>query len=107
MFFNIGYDVPADRVETLLTEAWKKASEAESAINPDIAPRIHLVENGDHAISWRLQYVVRNVYRVTVARFAVQRAAHDVTSAAGVGLNTPLTHSVLSTPTEPAAKAQS
>ena len=93
--FNIGYEVPAERVETLLKETWRRACESENAINPDMEPRIFLVDNGDHAITWRLMYVVRNVYRITMARFVVQRAAHDVSSAEGIGLNTPLTHSLL------------
>jgi small-conductance mechanosensitive channel len=92
--FNIGYDVAPEHVEELLRAAWQAACEAENGINPDSEPRIHMTDNADHAIRWRLMYAVRNVYRVHVARFAVQRAASRVALERGIGLNTPLTHAV-------------
>ncbi len=87
--------MPSDRVEALLVEVWEGALGLESALNQDVAPKVRLKENGDHAIAWRLFYSVSNVYRRLPARYAISRAAHDVSSAAGIGLNTPLTHSLL------------
>lgn len=93
--FNIGYDVEPDRVESLLAEIWSKACAAESAINPESEPKIFVVDNGDHAIRWRLMYAVRNIYRLNLARFAVQAAANRVSRVHKIGLNTPLTHTAL------------
>lgn len=90
--FNIGYDCKADQTEPLLQEIWQAACAAENAINPDVEPRIQLINNGDHAITWRLMYTVKNVYRIMPSRYAVQRAAHDLSNQAGIGLNTPITH---------------
>ena len=90
--FKIGYEFIADRVEPMLVEIWKAACKVENAINPDVEPRISLIENGDHAITWRLMYTVRNVYRVMPSRYAVQKAAHEISNQTGIGLNTPLTH---------------
>ncbi len=56
--FNIGYGVPSDRVEALPVEVWEGALGLESALNRDVAPKVRLKENGDHAIAWRLFYWV-------------------------------------------------
>lgn len=54
--FKIGYDVTAERVEPMLQEIWEVACAAETAINSEVEPRIQLVNNGDHAITWHLMY---------------------------------------------------
>ena len=90
--FKIGYDIPGEQVQAMLREVWQEACVAEAAINPEVEPRIYLADNGDHAISWRLFYTVRNVYRIMAARYAINLAAHDVSRRHGIGLNTPMTH---------------
>ena len=90
--FMIGYDVTGPTVDAFLQRVWERACAEESAINAESPPRIFLADNGDHAIRWRLFYSVANVYRINLARYAVQRAAHDQSIADGIGLNTPFTH---------------
>ncbi len=93
--FNIGYTVSTDEVESLLKAVWEQACEAEGAINREVEPKVRVADNGDHAIVWRLFYTVKNVYRINPARYAIHRAAHELSTERGIGLNTPLTHEVL------------
>ena len=93
--FNIGYDADSEAVQTLLRDVWEAACEAENAINNEIEPKIMIADNGDHAIVWRLFYTVKNVYRINPARYAINRAAHVLSTERNIGLNTPLTHQAL------------
>ena len=90
--FMIGYDVKGPEVDAFLHRVWRRACNAESAINADAPPRVFLADNADHAIRWRLFYSVSNVYRINLARYAINRAAHDQSVEEGIGLNTPFTH---------------
>lgn len=90
--FNIGYDAETETVETLLRDVWSAACEAENSINPEVDAGITVADNADHAIVWRLFYTVKNIYRINPARYAINRAAHQLSSERGIGLNTPLTH---------------
>jgi len=93
--FKIGYDADSEAIETLLKDVWAAACEAENAINEDVEPKILIADNGDHAIVWRLFYTVKNVYRINPARYAVNRAAHLLSTERDIGLNTPMTHQAL------------
>ena len=99
--FKIAYGVTGERVEVFLKQVWEDACVIETAINSDKDPVIKLLEAGDHAITWRLVYSLKNVYRLVSARCAVNRAAYDLSLTEGVGLNTPVTHQVsMETPAE-------
>ncbi len=92
--YNIGYGLRSEQVESFLFSAWENACEVESAINPDRAASIKLVETGDHAVTWRLSYTVKNSVRLIEARAAINKAAYDLSLIEQIGLNTPLTHVV-------------
>ena len=68
----------------------------EAGINEEAKPKIVVVENGDHAVTWRLLYYVKNPYRMLDARNTVQTIAFELSQQEKVGLNTPVTHQILS-----------
>lgn len=90
--FNIGYDTPSEVVENYVQAVWVRACELEKHLDPEKKPRLVLVNPGDHAILWRLNYRVESVYRIKQARFALNRAAFDLQTEHGLSLATPITH---------------
>ncbi|MGJ8663378.1 MAG: hypothetical protein ACSHWU_07000 [Marinicella sp.] len=90
--FNIGYDTPSAQVEAYVQAVWQRASELEKQLDPEKTPKLVLVNPGDHAILWRLNYRVESVYRIKQARYALNRAAFDLQSEHGLTLATPFTH---------------
>ncbi len=93
--FKIGYEVPPADVDEFLITAWRNACEVESALNEEVEGRIFVVDNGDHAVTYRLRYVVKTVYRLMQARFALCRSALELSRSTGIGLNTPITYTRL------------
>ncbi|MCX7552398.1 hypothetical protein OS175_00785 [Marinicella sp. S1101] len=93
--FNIGYDTPSEQVEAYIQAVWQKACEMEKQLDPEKTPRLVLVNPGDHAIQWRMNYRVESVYRIVQARFAINRAAYDLQTEHGLSLATPLTHQAI------------
>lgn len=90
--FNIGYGEDVPRVEAFLHNVWQRAAEEEKGIHSDRPPRIRLINNGDHAVVWRLYYTVSNIYRLLEAKFTVQKAANVLSSEHNISLATPFTH---------------
>jgi hypothetical protein len=90
--FNIGYDTPSKQVEVFVQAVWLRACEIEKQLDKAKTPRLVLVNPGDHAILWRLNYRVESVYRIKQARFALNRAAFDLQTEHGLSLATPITH---------------
>lgn len=92
--FKIGYGIPSERIEAFLTRVWQQVADESSLINPERAPRVRIVENGDHAVVWRLSYRINSAYRLIEAEYLINRAAYDLSTQFGIGLNTPMTHSL-------------
>jgi len=93
--FKIGYDQSPESVQTFLENVWKQSSDKESAINCDAKPKVVVVENGDHAVTWRLLYYVKNPYRMIDCKTMVQTTAFELSQQEKIGLNTPVTHQIL------------
>lgn len=96
--FNIGYGIAASEVEAFLEQVWETAAAKENAINADVKPRIRILNNGDHAVTWRMFFTVSNVYRFLEAEYAVNHAAYELSLETGIGLDTPTTHRLLEMP---------
>ncbi|MCK5478902.1 MAG: mechanosensitive ion channel family protein [Methylococcales bacterium] len=92
--YKIAYGYPSEQIEQFLLAAWENACEAEAAINLDRPASVKLVEAGDHAVTWRLAYSVKNVYRLIESRSAINKATYDLSLIEKIGLNTPITHEV-------------
>jgi small-conductance mechanosensitive channel len=92
--YKIAYGVRSEQVETFLLAAWENACESEAAINLDKPASVKLLEAGDHAVTWRLAFSVKNVYRLIEARSAINKATYDLSLIEEIGLNTPYTHTV-------------
>lgn len=90
--FNIGYETDSEKARAYLLDAWKRACKITATINPEREANIMLVENGDHAVTWRVLYNLRFEHEITTARNAVQLAAFELQDEHGVKLPTPLTH---------------
>ena len=93
--FKIGYDQSPETVQTFLENVWTQSADKEAGINEEAKPKIVVVENGDHAVTWRLLYYVKNPYRMLDARNTVQTMAFELSQQEKVGLNTPVTHQIL------------
>ena len=90
--FNIGYETHPDAVMAYLLEVWKSACKITAAINSEREGIIKLIDNGDHAVTWRLLYNLKAEHEIINARNAVMLAAFELQGEHGVKLATPLTH---------------
>ena len=90
--FNIGYETDSEKARAYLLDVWKRACKITATINPEREANIMLVENGDHAVTWRVLYNLRFEHEITTARNAVKLAAFELQDEHGVKLPTPLTH---------------
>jgi small-conductance mechanosensitive channel len=92
--FKIGYGITGEEMESFLTRVWQQVADNSNLINIERPPRIRIVENGDHAVVWRLSYRINSAYRIIETEFMINRAAYDLSLELGIGLNTPMTHSL-------------
>ena len=90
--FNIGYETDSEKARAYLLDVWKRACKITATINPEREANIMLVENGDHAVTWRVLYNLRFEHEIATARNAVKLAAFELQDEHGVKLPTPLTH---------------
>ena len=90
--FNIGYETHPDAAMAYLLNVWKSACKITAAINSDREGIIKLIDNGDHAVTWRLLYNLKAEHEIINARNAVKLAAFELQDEHGVKLPTPLTH---------------
>ena len=90
--FNIGYETDSEKARAYLLDVWKRACKITATINPEREGNIMLVENGDHAVTWRVLYNLRFEHEIATARNAVKLAAFELQDEHGVKLPTPLTH---------------
>jgi len=93
--FKIGYEQSAESVKVFLENVWSISAAQESAINSDAKPKVVVIENGDHAVTWRLLYYVKNPYRMIDAKTVMQTDAFELSQKENMGLNTPVTHQIL------------
>lgn len=92
--FNIGYKTQSKDVEQLFENIWKLAIDAEEYFDIDRGYNLKVIENGNHAVKWRLFYSVQKIYKMNDARFLINRISLDESIKAGIGLDTPVTHKV-------------
>ena len=90
--FNIGYETDSEKARAYLHDVWKRACKITATINSEREGNIMLVENGDHAVTWRVLYNLRFEHEIATARNAVKLAAFELQDEHGVKLPTPLTH---------------
>ncbi len=93
--FKIGYNQSSESVQEFLEDVWQKSAQRDTGINAEAKPKIAVVENGDHAVTWRLLYYVKIPYRIIEARNTVQTTAFELSQRDNVDLNTPVTHHIL------------
>ncbi|WP_444995190.1 mechanosensitive ion channel domain-containing protein [Aliikangiella sp. IMCC44359] len=94
--FKIGYEQSAETVKTFLEKVWQQSVDIEAGINGDAKPKIVVIDNGDHAVTWRLLFYIKNPYRMLDSRNTVQTIAFELSRQEKLGLNTPVTHQILS-----------
>jgi len=96
--FKIGYEHSVEIVRQFLSNVWTLSTEEETGINSETKPSIVVVNNGDHAVTWRLFYYLKNPYRILQARNAVHTTAFSLSRKENIELNTPVTHQILKKP---------
>ncbi len=94
--FKISYEQSPESVQTFLEDVWQQSSDKETAINGDTRPKVVVIENGDHAVTWRLLYYVKNQYRILDTKNCIQTVAFELSQQQKIELNTPVTHQILS-----------
>jgi len=90
--FNIGYDTPSEIAQEYLNEVWKSACKITSTINSEREGYIKLINNGNHAVTWRLLYNLKAVHGLVEARNSISLAAFELQNEHKVKLATPITH---------------
>jgi hypothetical protein len=90
--FKIGYGIRSEVIESFLKRVWQHVADESTLIHEERPAKIRIVENGDHAVIWRLSYRINSAYRLIEAEFMINRAAYDLSLKEGIELNTPLTH---------------
>jgi hypothetical protein len=90
--FKIGYGFSGEEIVSFLKDVWQRVADNSSLIHEERSPKVRIVENGDHAVIWRLSYHINSAYRLIEAEYLVNRAAYDLSLERGIGLNTPITH---------------
>jgi hypothetical protein len=90
--FNIGYDTSSEAAQQYLKDVWKNACKLSSTINSERDCNLKLVNNGDHAVTWRLLYNLKAVHGLVEARNSVNFSAFELQDKHKVKLATPLTH---------------
>lgn len=93
--FNISYGIPAEKVDALLQAIWEKACEESKALNEEREPEISVVDTGDHAVTWRLGYKLKNLYQILEVECLVKRIAYELAEKQKIELQTPLTHNII------------
>ncbi|THB74640.1 MAG: hypothetical protein D6B28_01835 [Gammaproteobacteria bacterium] len=92
--FNISYQTDSNKVEKLFAKVWELAIGTEEYYDTDRNYNLKVIETGNHAVTWRLFYSVQKIYKMNDARFLINRIALDESIKTGIGLDTPITHSV-------------
>ncbi len=89
--FNVDYSVNREQIEDALIAVWEQAKEEESLITESKA-NVQLIEHGDHALVWRLNYSIKSPYKILVIQHKIRDIALVLCREKGIELNTPLTH---------------
>ena len=89
--FKIGYDLPADHVKDYLKAVYERACQATDGLSAKDTPRIALKENDDHAVRWRLAYVLHSPHQLLTVRDAVNLAAYELQEEFNLSCSTPVT----------------
>ena len=92
--FNIGYDVTAERVKKMLTDAFATAEQQGVALESKYPPAIKLLDTGDHALCWGILYYVKNVDQLINIRRDFREIILATAIAQNISLATPTTHVV-------------
>ena len=89
--FKIGYGTDSEKIRKFLQKVFDQALKSGAGLDQDTQPSIALKENEDHAARWRISYVLKNPQKLLAARDAINLAAYELQSEAGLSVSTPLT----------------
>ena len=90
--FKIGYDVKGDAVKAMLTDAFEQALEAKIPLESNTAPKIKVLDTGDHAVCWGILFHIKQVDQILNIRRDFREIILDASISAGISLATPITH---------------
>lgn len=92
--FNIGYDVPTEKIKTMLCKAFDNAIEAGVCIEPNPEPQVKVLETGDHAVTWGILFHIKKVDQIVNTRRDLREHILQQSTLDNISLATPLTHEV-------------
>ena len=88
--FKIGYDVPAAKVEAMFVEVETRArADNDLAVSDQHDMQVVVLNAGDYAVEWGLQYHTKEIKQLLITRYAISRLVLDVSIEHGISLATP------------------
>lgn len=90
--YNLAYGIDPNAVEAFFEQVMVHACDMEKGLDPQSKPNVLCLTTGDHAVTWRVAFHVRSIYRLVPATCAFNRAAYTLSIQHGIGLDTPITH---------------
>jgi len=91
--FKIGYNVPADDVETLFKTVYERAKENHDIpIEDQYALEYGIQETGDHAVEWVFYYYTKEVDKLISTRQRLLQLMLSTAQEKGISLATPISH---------------
>jgi len=90
--FNIGYNVSAAAVNTMLIAAFDTAIAQEITMETNPIPAVKLLETGDHAIQWGIIFHIKHVENIVTIRQDFKAIILETAIAHEISLATPITH---------------
>ncbi len=90
--FNIGYEVPPEKVKAMFAEAAQMAGQLDLPFEKQHPTDIKLFEVGDHALTWGFIFYVKSVEQLIVLRREMREVILEASLKHNISLATPLTH---------------
>lgn len=90
--FNIGYDVSADNVLLMLTEAFETAIKEGILVEANPKAQIKLLDAGDHALKWGIIFYIKRVEHIISIRRDFLKVILLSSQKHNISLATPFTH---------------
>ncbi|EDY86708.1 transporter, MscS family [gamma proteobacterium HTCC5015] len=93
--FNIGYEVTAKAVRSMLEDAYERAKKSgDVSLEENDTPEIRVLETGDHAVQWGFFYHIKSVDKILQIRRLLREVILETSREHDIQLATPMTHTI-------------
>ena len=90
--FNIGYDVSAAAVNTMLLATFDAGITQEIAMETNPIPVVKVLETGDHAVQWGIIFHIKHVENIVTIRQDFKAIILEAAITHDISLATRITH---------------